>query len=462
MDRIRITREDTDDPRVDEALEHQHAVLRRLEVPDAGEVSALRRVLMSSLFYLPLAGLLGALLAWALLEPMTNDSPAVGGQVVLVNQEPFDLLKARGVALTVGSSEVIYVPDRTRLERGADGQDAFEGLDDITPGTTLEAKGHKAGPKRLIAVAIRPASEARAKKTGEKQLEAGGLLEAVLDPLWFLTTAALMVLFLTLFEGLSTRNWRRMAQRSALATLLGVIFAGMGYIPALMFMAVPSLLVAHDFGDQMVGTVHDISFGPLVAHIIGRSAAWACIMTAMGLGMNLIRSTRLQLRNSVFGGMLGGALGGMVFDPIDRFIQPETVFAESGLSRLVGLLAVGLSVGIFMALVERMGREAWIRVLTGPLAGKSFILYRSPTTIGSSPQADIYLFKDPEIDPSHLAIHKVGTSFEAEDLGSRHGTVVGGEALRRRQLVSGDQLVLGGTILQFEERASRVYKGSGG
>ena len=456
MDRIRISREETAAPKVDEILTHQRAILQRLEVPEAADVSPLRRVLLSNMFYLPLAGVLGAFITWALLEPHLHDHTAVGGQVVLVNSEPFDLLKENGLTITVGSVEVIFLPGKSKLERGADGQDAFDGIDDVSAGTTVEAIGEKLGPKRMVALALRPASEERAKKTGEEQLDGGQLLFLALFPI----TAGMIVMFLTLFEGLSTRNWRRMAQRTSLATLLSVVFACLAYIPASMFMGVPSWIIANE-GTGQVGTVHDISAMGIIAHIIGRSGAWACITTAMGLGMNLVRSTRLQLRNSVFGGMLGGALGGMFFDPIDRFIQPATFFSESDVSRLVGLLAVGLSVGIFMALVERMGREAWIRVCTGPLAGKSFVLYRSPTTIGSSPQADIYLFKDAEIDPSHLAIHKVGTSFEAEDLDTRHGTTVGGEALRRRPLVSGDQICMGGTILQFEERASRVYKGSG-
>ena len=456
MDRIRISREETAEPKVDQVLAHQRAILQRLEIPEARDVSPLRRVLLSSMFYLPLAGLLGALITWALLEPHLFDRPCVGGQVVLVNSEPFDLLKEKGVTITVGAVEVIFLPGKSKLERGAAGQDAFESIDDVSAGTTVEVVGEKLGPKRMVALAIRPATEEQARETGQQQLDASQILFLALFPV----TAGMIVMFLTLFEGLSTRNWWRMAQRTSLATLLGVVFACLAYIPASLFMAVPTYLIQTE-GTGQLGTVHDISTMGIIAHIVGRSGAWACIATAMGLGMNLVRSNRLQLRNSVFGGMLGGAMGGMFFDPIDRFIQPATFFSESDLSRLVGLLAVGLCVGIFMALVERMGREAWIRVCTGPLAGKSFILYRSPTTIGSSPQADIYLFKDPEIDPSHLAIHKVGTSYEAEDLNTRHGTIVSGEALRRRPLASGDQICLGGTILQFEERASRAYKGSG-
>ena len=96
-----------------------------------------------------------------------------------------------------------------------------------------------------------------------------------------------------------------------------------------------------------------------------------------------------------------------------------------------------------------------MRVRTGPLSGKSFVLYRTPTMLGSSPESDIYLFKDAEIDPTHASIHRVGNRYEIEDMGSRMGTHVGGQAVRRRRLNSGDQIVLGGTVLDFEERAKQ-------
>jgi hypothetical protein len=205
----------------------------------------------------------------------------------------------------------------------------------------------------------------------------------------------------------------------------------------------------------LVVTIKEVGPVAFLLFTACRSAAWACIGAAAGFGMNLVRSTRTQLRNSVIGGALGGALGGMFFDPIDRFFG-SSLFVGSSTSRFVGQLAVGLSIGVFVALVERLGREAWLRVRTGPLAGKSFILYKSPSILGSSPQSDVYLYKDADIDPSHVAIHRVGTVYEIEDLGTRMGTSVGGSQIRRRRLISGDQIVIGSTILDFEERQKRT------
>ena len=171
--------------------------------------------------------------------------------------------------------------------------------------------------------------------------------------------------------------------------------------------------------------------------------------------MNIVRSTKTQLRNSVIGGAMGGAFGGLFFDPIDRWLK-TSMFAGAETSRMVGLIAVGLAIGIFVALVERLGRDAWLRVRTGPLAGKSFILYKTPTIIGSSPKSTSISTRMPRSMPSTLSVHRVGTVYEIEDMNTRMGTSVGGNKVRRRRLVSGDQIIIGSTILDFEERQKRT------
>jgi hypothetical protein len=153
------------------------------------------------------------------------------------------------------------------------------------------------------------------------------------------------------------------------------------------------------------------------------------------------------------GGIVGGVLGGLLFDPINRFLIPST--EQGDVMRLVGFCMVGLCVGIFVALSERLGRDGWIRVLTGPLRGKAFILYHNPTIIGSSPTANIYLFKDSKVAPEHVALQRVGNGYELVQSRSDAPAMVNSLPVRRRRLVSGDQVVIGDTILLFEERAKK-------
>jgi Ca-activated chloride channel family protein len=153
------------------------------------------------------------------------------------------------------------------------------------------------------------------------------------------------------------------------------------------------------------------------------------------------------------GGTVGGVLGGLMFDPINRFLFPAV--EEGSIMRFVGLCTVGLCVGIFVALSERLGRAGWVRVRTGPLRGKAFILYHNPTIIGSSPQANIYLYKDAKVAPQHAALHRVGSGYELVEVISDAPIAINEVPVRRRRLVSGDQITIGDTILDFEERARK-------
>jgi hypothetical protein len=444
---IRLTKEEMYAPEVTRAIERERRLQGR-RPPEPAPVSPLRRLVMSPAFHLPVAGLLAALTAWAIVEPHFDDTAMIGGEVVLVNKAPFAMEIEDAIVLTVGAKEVVAIPGQTRLEPGADGQPAFATIEDVENGTVVEASGADVGDGRLLAVGIRPATRERAAATGQ---DVGG--DVLANLLFFPVTAVLIAFALLLMEGVASRNWVRMAERMMLGLLLTLVFSVLGYIPAGVAMLLGQ--VALQLAPGEIATVHTLPAVALMLFAAGRSVAWASIGAATGLGMNMARSTKAQLRNTVVGGALGGALGGLFFDPIGRFFTSDSAFAGADVSRLVGLAAVGLSIGFFVALVERLAREAWLRVRTGPLAGKQFILYRTPTTIGSAPQADVYLFKDAEIEPTHAKIHRVGNRYEVEDMDSRHGTQVGGRPIRRHRLTSGDTIVLGATVLEFEERAKR-------
>jgi len=446
-DQIRIDRQELFDPAVDKALARERAGRERI-VADTAPVSPIRRLLLNSLVYLPFAATLAAFAAWMVLDPKIRDLPGVSGEILLVNAAPFDG-RTGVISLTVGESEVLVDVARVKLETGSAGEPAFASADHLKIGDHIEATGIANG-RRLIAAAIRPAARAESRS----QFERSSWSSALLFPL----TSVLIAFGLLFSEGLTTRNWIRMIERSLLGSFFAALFAALAFVPAGLILQISGYVLRSEVEshpDALVVTVKEVGAVSFFVFTACRSAAWACIGAATGLGMNLVRSTRTQLRNSVIGGALGGALGGLFFDPIDRFFG-SSLFAGASASRLIGLLAVGLSIGIFVALVERLARDAWLRVRTGPLAGKSFILYKTPTIIGNSPQSDVYLYKDAEIDPSHAAVHRVGTTYEIEDMGTRMGTSVAGNKVRRRRLVSGDQIVIGSTILDFEERQKRA------
>jgi hypothetical protein len=436
---IKIEKHELFDKSVEDALARDRMIKQR-RLPDPPPVSAFRRLLNNPLFYLPLAAAIGVFVAWEIMP--FQDMDVVGGQVMVVNRHPF--IWENGPEITVDTTAFLVGTSGTKLLPGAHGEKAYHSVDDIAEGDYVEVSGAEVGDQR-VATAIRPATRAQAMKTGARMRTS-----TVLIFLFFPIVALFLAFSLLLAEGVSSRNWSRMIERALLGTVLATVFATIALIiPGGIFMVVATNVTKYDSGGAA-----GLSAGHFITYEVCRSLAWSGLGAGLGVGLNLIRSTKAQLRNSVLGGTLGGAFGGALFDPINRFAS-SSPFTPANVERLFGVLALGVSIAVFVALVERLAREAWVRVRTGPLAGKAFVLYKTPTRVGSSPDCDIYLFKDAEIDGTHAAIHRVGVAYEIEDLGSRMGTDVAGQKIRRRRLASGDQITIGGTVLEFEERAKK-------
>ena len=191
---------------------------------------------------------------------------------------------------------------------------------------------------------------------------------------------------------------------------------------------------------------------PLLLHMVGRACFWALAAIPAGLGQGVALRERKVVINGMVGGVLGGFVGGLLFDPICFLFQDVS---KATVSRGVGFTIIGLSVGLFVGLVEGWTKTAWLLMRAGPLAGKQFVMFRDTTVLGSSPKAEIYLFKDEAIEPRHALIYNRGGRFEIEDCNSRDGTYVNGVPIRRQVLNSGDQIVLGKTVLEFQLKESR-------
>ena len=185
----------------------------------------------------------------------------------------------------------------------------------------------------------------------------------------------------------------------------------------------------------------------LLILMMGRSAAWAVESISAGLGQGIALRERKVIYNGLVGAVLGGLLGGFLFDPISFIFV--TADGKATVSRAVGFVVIGLLVGLFIGLVEGWTKTAWLLMRAGPLAGKQFVLHRDTTILGSAPKADVYLFKDDAIEPRHALIYNRGGRFEIEDCNTPDGTYVNGIPVKRQLLANGDKIVLGKTVLEF-------------
>lgn len=272
----------------------------------------------------------------------------------------------------------------------------------------------------------------------EGEVDVAGLL-------LFPTVTGCVGLFLGAGEGLVCRNFLRAVKSGFVGLGVGFLGGCVAMIPAGLIFTVGATAALSIDGDlDADGMPQGVG---LLVLMMARAAAWSVAAIPAGLGQGMaLRETKVTV-NGVVGACLGGLVGGLLFDPISLLLTAEN--GEATYSRAVGFASIGCFVGLFVGLVEGWTKTAWLQMLKGPLAGKQFILFKDTTSLGSSPKADIYLFKDDAIAPRHAQIINRGGRFEIEDNESEDGTYVNGVAVKRQTLSDGDQVVLGKTVLQF-------------
>jgi pSer/pThr/pTyr-binding forkhead associated (FHA) protein len=88
----------------------------------------------------------------------------------------------------------------------------------------------------------------------------------------------------------------------------------------------------------------------------------------------------------------------------------------------------------------------WLRILTGPDAGKTVRVSGPSFVVGRRRGADIVL-RDPAVSPRHAAFRASDGGYLLEDLGSEHGTFVAGVRIRGSvELRGSEQLCFGETF----------------
>jgi hypothetical protein len=275
-------------------------------------------------------------------------------------------------------------------------------------------------------------------KLPDEQIAAGVLM--------FPVAAAMVGLFLGAAEGIICRNPLR-------AVRCGAVGMGVGFVGGLVVLIPTGLLFSFmkELAISLWDNPNPNAIAPtgiaLVVLMMGRAMAWSIVATPAGMGQGIALGERKVIVNGLVGALLGGLVGGLLFDPLALLLV--TADGQAVLSRGVGFAAIGAFVGLFVGLVEGWTKTAWLLMQKGPLAGKQFILYKDTTVLGSSPKADIYLFKDGAIEPRHALITNRAGRCEIEDCGTPDGTYVNGIPVTRARLNDGDQIVRGATVLQF-------------
>ena len=186
-----------------------------------------------------------------------------------------------------------------------------------------------------------------------------------------------------------------------------------------------------------------------------RGLAWMLVGVAAGVAAGASSRSWKRIGLAAAGGAIGGFLGGVIFD----FIATESSGSEA-IAQAVGITLVGTLIGLAASLAEQAAKSRWIEIVRGGLAGKQFILYKANVSLGSSPQADITLIKDPSI--ASIAAQMVvrgnecylASTMPTEMQGQASGVTVNGVPIFQPTLIKdADLIAIGGTELRFRERS---------
>ena len=230
-----------------------------------------------------------------------------------------------------------------------------------------------------------------------------------------------------------------------------------------------SLIVAEEMGSLRIGrlarlTIAGVVTGALcgiggafagqigfalfvLAHLLvaGRAIGWALMGAAAGLCPGAVTRSPRRTWQGVAGGLLGGGMGGLLFDAIGTLSETGT------LSRFVGFLAMGAMIGLGVSLVEEFGKEMWLTVLTGAKEGRAYILTRPHTILGRDELADVPLFGDMNIGRQHTVIAKSGQGASIQAAPGQ-SVFVNNLPVTQQLLANGDLIALGAHRLKFSSR----------
>jgi pSer/pThr/pTyr-binding forkhead associated (FHA) protein len=264
---------------------------------------------------------------------------------------------------------------------------------------------------------------------------------AAWESTYVLGLGALIGLAVGGLDGFTRGGKRHTMQGLGLGLILGGIGASFGH-------GIFGLLVRTVFGSTIFAT------GSLITQMPARIVAFAGIGVCLGAAIGAASLNVRKIVQGAIGGAIGGAVAGAFFDPISMVVANATVALQGGNEvggpgRAIMALLMGAAIALFIGIVDRLSRSAWLRLSLGRNEGKEWSIDSAQTFIGRSESAQVPLFGDPNVAPIHASIQKQGGQYILVDGGSPAGTLLNGQFIQQAPLFNGAQITIGSFVLQF-------------
>ena len=180
-------------------------------------------------------------------------------------------------------------------------------------------------------------------------------------------------------------------KKALLSGLVGLAMGALG--GAVSFLLAGVLMVAVSNGLNAGFTSTTTTILPL-----SRIVAWTIIGLVLGAAEGLRSRSLRRVLVGGLGGMVGGLVGGSALEGCLAWLS------WASLARILGFVLLGLSLGFFLGWFEVRFAYGRLRVLTGALKNREYLLSRKTTTLGSSWTCDVWLRGSPEVAQLHAGL----------------------------------------------------------
>jgi hypothetical protein len=244
---------------------------------------------------------------------------------------------------------------------------------------------------------------------------------------------ALMGGFFGAAEGITSRIKSRLPAGILLGALIGCVGGVAG-------------LLIGQAALWLIGGIFLRSYGNfrLVVLPVSRAIGWGLLGLFVGAGEGVRAVSPKKIVVGVLGGLVGGLAGGFAIE-YARVLSPGVA-----LWRLVGFLVLGLAIGLFYALIERGMSLGVLRILTGPMKGKEYLLNQGRMRLGRSRRIEIALPGYEDLAPVQASIRRVKDDLVLTNLEPKLSLLVNDKKVEESRLKLGDVIRLGSLRLFYK------------
>lgn len=268
-----------------------------------------------------------------------------------------------------------------------------------------------------------------------------------------------LILLIGAFVGLTAgamQGIARGSKRHAIESgLLGLVFGAIGSVFGANVGSVLSTMI-------MNVPPGGVAYMDLPGRVIARALALFPIGLFMGVAIGMTLKSKRGIMAGLLGGMVGGVFVGFAFDTFAGALGQVMATTTSGVavpdgymleiggpSRAVLAVGLGVAVGLFVAVFDRVTRQAWVRLVLGRNEGKEWPIDTDKTMIGRDERAHVPLFGDMNVAPLHAIIFRQGAQYVLQDQNTQIGVGWNGQRVATVNLNPGDTFQIGGHNLQF-------------